>query len=246
MTRPKLSVQKRTVTGKKIKKLRKSGLLPANIYGKDIKSISVQVPYKDFESLYKIAGETGLIDVEIDGQLKPILIKNVQKEPISKQVLHADFYQVNLKEKITAMIPVVTIGEAKAVTEKVGLLLTPISEIEVEALPEDLPEKIEVNVENLAAVDEQITVADLKIPKGVEVKTDPSQVVVKVAELVSEEAKEVAAEMAAEQAAAAEAVPAEEGAEKPAEGEVVAPAEGEAKPEAETKSAEEPKKEEAK
>lgn len=205
MKRLQLSVQKRDVLGKKVKKLRKDGILPANIYGKDIQSLSVQVPLKDFEAVYKETGETGLVDLQIDGATRPVLIHNAQLNHRTHQVLHADFFQVNLKEKVKTMVPVVVTGEPKAVSEKLGILLQQISEVEVEALPADLPENIEVAVENLAAVGDQITVDDLKAPTGVEVLTDPNQVVVKIDELVSKEAQE----QAATEAAAAEAAKAE-------------------------------------
>lgn len=201
MQREKLAVTKRTVLGKKIKKLRRDGILPANIYGKGIKSLAVQAPIKEFNTVYSKAGETGLIDLQIDGEVRPVLIHNVQLDHIAKTPLHADFYQVNLKEKVKTMVPIVTVGEPKAVTEKVGLLLQPLAEIEIEALPTDLPEKIEVPVEALGAVDEQITVANLKIPESITVLTDPEQVVIKIGELVSKEAQE----QAAAEAAAAEA-----------------------------------------
>lgn len=220
MKRSKLTVEKRTVLGKKVNKLRREGILPANIYGKDVKSLAVQLPQKEFEKVFKEVGETGLVDVAVNGEVKPVLIHNVQIEPLSNQYLHADFYQVNLKEKIKAMVPVVIIGEAKAVVDKVGIVLQPLSEIEVEALPEDLPEKIEVNVEKLATLDEQITIGSLKAPQGVEILTDPEQVVVKIAALISKEAEE----LAVQEAAAAEAAKAETVAEGAAEAVEGAPA----------------------
>lgn len=226
MKRPKLTVEKRSVLGKQVRKLRKQGVFPANIYGKDMKSIAVQLPYKDFEATFKETGETGLLDVEVDGELRPVLIHNVQYDHLTNVPLHADFFQVNLKEKVKTMVPIVIFGEPKAVTDKIGLLLQPLSEVEVEALPTDLPEKIEVNVEPLSAIDEQITIEDLKLPTGVAVLTDPGQVVVKIAELVTKEAEEEAkAEAQAAEEAKAEEAPAE--GEAPKE----APAEGETKPE---------------
>jgi len=226
MKHEKLKVEKRTVLGKRIKKLRRDGILPANVYGKDIKSASVQVPYADFNAVHKLVGETGLVDLELDGKIIPVLIQNVQIN-FKGLALHADFFQVNLKEKVKAMVPLEIVGEPKAVTEKIGLLMNILSEVEVEALPESLPEKIDVNVEHLANIDDQITVADLKVPAEVAVLTDPTQVVSKIGELVT---KEAAAEAAAEEAAA-EAAKAAEGA-VPAEGEVT-PVEGEAAPAAE-------------
>lgn len=223
MKRHKLVAEKRKILGKKIKKLRREGILPANVYGKEIKSQAVQLPYKDFEKVFKETGETGLIDLELDGKTIPVLIHNLQIEPLSRTPLHADFFQVNLKEKVKTMVPLVIVGEPKAVSEKIGLLLQPLAEVEIEALPEELPENIEVNVAPLSAIDEQIIVSDLKKPAGVEILTDPDQVVVKIAELVTKEAQE---EAAAEAAAAEEAK--EEAAEEAGE-----PTEGEAKPEGE-------------
>ena len=206
MKRLKLTVEKRKVTGKKVKKLRQEGILPANIYGKDIKSLSVQLPQKEFEKVFKEVGETGLVDVQLNGELKPSLIHNVQMDYLHNLPLHADFFQVNLKEKVKTMVPLKIIGEAKAVADKLGLLLQPLSEIEVEALPEDLPEYIEVNVESLAAVNDQIAVLDIKAPTGVTILTDSSQVVVKIGELISKEAQaQAAAEAQAAEAAKAEA-----------------------------------------
>ena len=227
MKRHKLAVEKRKVVGKKVYKLRRENILPANIYGRNMKSTAVQVPYKEFEKVYKEAGETGIVDVSIDGEIKPSLIHNLQQDYFNHKILHVDFFQVNLKEKVKTTIKLVTIGEAKAVTEKIGLLEQPLAEIEIEALPTDLPENIEVNVEPLAELEAQITVGDIKAPEGVTILTDPSQVVAKIGSLISKEA----AEQAAAEAAAAEAAKAEEA---PAEG---APkAEGEAPKTEETKS----------
>ena len=234
MKRFALSAEPRKITGKKVKKLRREGILPANVYGKDIKSQSLQLPYADFIKVFDEAGETGVVDLKVGADTIPVLIHNLHTDFRNKP-LHADFFKVNLKEKVTAMVPVEVVGEPKAVTEKIGLLMAITSEIEVEALPTELPEKIEVNVEPLTNIDDQITVADLKAPEGVEILTDANLVVVKIGELVSKEAQE----QAAQEAAAAEAASAEsagetaEGGEAPAEGEVPA-AEGEGQGEQKT------------
>lgn len=242
MKRENLKVEKRKILGKKVKQLRREGILPANVYGKDFKSISVQVALKDFEKVYKEAGETGVVDLQVDSQSIPVLIHHVDKDYLNNP-LHAEFYKVNLTEKVKTMVPLEIIGEPKAVVDKVGLLMNITNEVEVEALPTELPENIEVNVENLASVDDQIAISDLKVPTGVQILTDPNQVVVKIGELVSKEAQE----QAAEEAAAAEA--ASEGTAEGAEGETAktegeAPSEGEKKEEAsEDKKEESPKSE---
>ncbi len=223
MKRENLKVESRKVTGKKVKKLRREGILPANVYGKDMKSSSVQLPLKEFLAVYREVHETGLVDLALDGQVLPVLIHNVQIDPRTQTAVHADFFKVNLKEKIKAQVPVVAVGEAKAVSDKVGLLEQPVSELEVEALPTDLPEHIEVNVENLAQVDDQIVVSDVKAPDGVSILSESSQVVFKVGELVTKEMEAEIAAAEAEAAAAAAEAQAEEG---------VTPAEGEAPTEA--------------
>jgi len=208
MKRYKLAVEKRKVLGKKVHKLRKEGFLPANIYGKGVKSLSVQIPYKDFEKVYKEAGLTGIIDVSVGDEIRPSLIHNVQQDYYKHILLHADFFQVNLKEKVKTMVKIITVGEPKAVSEKLGLLIQPLSEVEIEALPTDLPDKIGVNVEPLAILDAQITVGEIKVPTGVTILTDASQVVAKIGSLISKEAAEqAAAEQAAAEAAKAAAAP---------------------------------------
>ena len=228
MKRENLKVEKRKILGKKVRRLRKEGITPANVYGKDIKSQAVQLPTKEFMAIFTKSGETGLVDLDLEGKIIPVLIQNVYKD-YRGNILHADFFQVNLKEKVKASIPIEAVGEPKAVIDKIGILMNIISEIEVEALPTDLPENIEVNVEHLVNIGDQITVSDLKVPQGVEVLTDAGQIVAKIDELVSKEAQE----QAAEEAAAAEAAKAE-GAEgeategQPAEGQIPAEQEQEA------------------
>jgi large subunit ribosomal protein L25 len=200
-----LTVTVRNLTGKKVKKLRKEGMLPANIYGKGIKSVAVQLPLKTFEITYHEAGETGIIDLNLDGEKRPVLIHNVQRDFISYTPIHVDFFQVNLKEKVKTMVPIVLVGEAKAVSDKVGLLLHTLNQVEVEALPTDLPEHIEGDVSNLAVINDQLTVLHLKKPAGVTILTDPEQVVAKISELISKETeKQIAAEKLASEEAKAE------------------------------------------
>ena len=236
MKRFKLAVEKRKVLGNKVHKLRIEGIFPANIYGKGVKSTAVQVPYKEFEKVYKEAGVTGIVDVDIAGEVRPSLIHNVQQDYYKHILLHADFFQVNLKEKVKTMVKLITVGEPKAVSEKLGLLMQTLAEVEIEALPTDLPDKIEINVEPLAVLDAQITVGEIKAPTGVAILTDPSQVVAKIGSLISKEAAEqAAAEAAAAEAAKAAAAPVSAEGTAPAEG-VTAPAEGTAATSAEAKT----------
>lgn len=187
MKHPQLKAEKRTVLGKKVKQLRREGILPANVYGKGLKSTAVQVALSDFDKVYKEAGETTVINLEFDGKTKPVLVKSMHMDFETHTPLHVDFYQVNLKVKVKAIVPIVLVGEAKAVTDKVGLLLQSLSEVEVEALPDKLPDNLEVTVESLAEIGDQVTVADLQVNEDVTVLTDPAQTIAKVNELVVEE-----------------------------------------------------------
>lgn len=223
--------EKRTVLGKKVKHLRREGILPANMFGKGIKSVSLQLPLKEFQAIYNKVHETGLVDLEVDGEKNPILIQNVHIHPTTHIPLHADFFKVNLKEKVRATIPVVAVGEPKAVTDKIGVLLQPLSEVEVEALPADLPENIEVNVEGLSQIEDSITVENLTLPEGVEIQAEPTEMVFRIGELVSEEAEELAAEEEAEaQAASEEAQAEQEQGESPQESSEQAPEPSDDKP----------------
>ena len=239
MNRVELKAEARTINGKQVKKLRREGITPANIYGKGFESVSIQLPIKDFEAIYNKVHETGLVDLTVGKETYPVLIHNVQRHPISHDAIHVDFYKVNLKEKVKTSIPVIGIGEAEAEKQKVGALMQSLNEVEVEALPTELPENIEVSVEHLAAIDDHILVSDLKVPTGVVILTEPEGTVFRITELVSQEAEELEAEEEAAAAEAAEEAAGEEGAEAKGEGEKVEGEEAGAEPKEESSEAKE-------
>lgn len=192
-----LQVQKRKVLGRKVKQLRREGILPANIYGKKIESQAVAVPIADFKKVYKEVGETGVVYLMIgSGKAeRPALIHNIQLDAVRDIFLHADFRQVSLKEKVTAGVPVEIKGKAPA-EDKGLVLLTLLDEIEVEALPTDLPDKFEVDVSKLEEVDQGISVKDLKFDRE---KVKPlveseEELIVKISEPTAEEEEEAPAE----------------------------------------------------
>ncbi|HEX8923867.1 MAG TPA: 50S ribosomal protein L25 [Patescibacteria group bacterium] len=210
---PILAAQLRTVTGRQVKHLRREGILPATIYGKGFEPVSVQVIDKDLETIFDEVGESGLVDLELDGKKVPVLFRNPQYHPITGSLIHVDCYKVNLKEKIITSVPIELIGEAPAV--KAGNLLVPVTnEVEVEALPADLPEKIEIDISALENVDSQITVGDIKIDGKYEIKTDAEQLIVKVEapkeEVIEEPATETVVAPAMEQKSPEELAAAEE------------------------------------
>lgn len=194
--------------GKRVSALRKQGMIPATVYGKGIKSLSVVMPVDTFRTVYKEAGETGLIELTVEKAVHHVLIHSVQIHPVTSQLLHVEFHQVNLKEKIHAKVAVEQTGESPAAAQKLGVVMTLHDAIEVEALPTDLPEKMIIDISSLAEVGHDITAAHIKLPSGVTLITDPATVLVKVGPLVTKEAEaEVAADAvdASDASAAAEA-----------------------------------------
>ncbi len=175
---PKISAALRTVTGRGVKHLRNIGQTPATIYGHKFEALSVQFPTLELEKIFEHAGESSLVEIIIDDNKYPIIFKNPQFHPVTGELIHIDCYKVNLKEKITATVPVELIGESIAVKNG-NTLMHILNEVEVEALPSDLPEKIEVDISSLIEVDSKITVSELNIDRQlIEVKNDPEQVVV--------------------------------------------------------------------
>lgn len=191
-----LLAKPRTVIGRQVKQLRTAGLIPGNIYSKGQESLALSVDAKTFLKTYGQTGETALVDLTVEGETKarPVLVRGVSRHPVSGAIIHIDFHQVNLKEKITAMIPVESIGESEAIKNG-GVLVLPYSEIEVEALPTDLPEKFEVDISKLAAIGDTVTIADLSYNRqAVEIQLAQDDVVATVQAQEEEQVEEVVAE----------------------------------------------------
>jgi large subunit ribosomal protein L25 len=157
-----LTAQPRTVTGSKVRHVRAEGFVPAVIYGKGMESVNLQVPTKDFERVYKQAGESTLVFVNVDGKAFPTIINDIARHPITGAIAHADFYKVRLDEKVKAMVPVVFTGESPAVKNFGGIFVRNANELEVEALPADLPHEITVDISVLANLNDHIALGSLK------------------------------------------------------------------------------------
>lgn len=208
MKKHSLNVAKRTVFGRKVKNLRNEGKVPATVYGKKVKSLSIECELKAFEEVLKDAGETGVVELTVKNgkaaDKRPVLVHTVQRHPVTDAILHVEFRQVDLKEKVEASVPLVHTGECPAVEKKTGVLLTLIDSVDVEALPTDLPENIEVDISALSEEGQEIAVKDLKTPKDVTILTDEESIVVRIAPLVMKETEELEEADAAEAAEAAE------------------------------------------
>lgn len=157
--------------------LRNKGLLPAVLYGPKIKNLSLQVDEKEFEKIFKEAGESSLIKLKVGEDEFLVLVHDLQKDPLKGNFIHIDFYQPVLDEETEATVPLEFIGEAAAVKELAGTLVKNIKELEVRALPQNLPHDIKVNVESLKTFEDTITIKDLKIPEGVKVLKEPEEII---------------------------------------------------------------------
>lgn len=186
-----LKLQKRDITGKKVQSLRDAGVIPVSLYGKKIKNVSASVTLTSFESVFETAGETQIVYINLEGEdiERPVIISDIQLHPVTDKILHVDFRQVDLKEKLEADIPLELIGESPAVKEFGANIIQLINEIRVEALPTDLPEKIEIDISLLKAIGDVIRISDLKIDTSkVEIKVeDLSSVIVSASEQQKEE-----------------------------------------------------------
>ncbi len=160
-----------------------SDVIPAVIYGKGIENQSLKLKKVDFEKIFAVAGESNLIDLDFGNGAIKVLVKDLQRDVLKYTFSHVDFYQVNMKEKITTEIPLHFTGEAKAIKELGGMLMREIQELEVECLPSDLVDHIDVNISTLNTYDDVIKIADLVLPKGFRlVHNNPEDVVVVVVE----------------------------------------------------------------
>jgi large subunit ribosomal protein L25 len=177
-----LQVKNRTILGKKVEHLRQQGFIPAELFGHGIENEHLSVSVKDFLKIYKSACETSLIDLVTEaGQKLPVFIADIQRHPISGEFLAIDFHQVKMDEKIKAEVPVEFTGQSPAVKAG-GVLIKAVNELEVEALPQDMPPKLKVNLEILETIHQSIHLKDLKTPKGVKIIADPETVIATVVE----------------------------------------------------------------
>lgn len=212
--RVELRVTPRDTLGKKVKALRREGITPANIYGNKVESVAVQVPSHDLLQVLKTAGRNDIVYIQLDGgDARPTFVHDIQTNPITDQILHVDFLQIDLSKKIKIDVPLRLEGTPPAVDTYQGILVQSLDHVTVEALPIAVPSFIDVDVTVLTEIDQALHVSDLPLPEGVEMVTDGEQLVAKVAPPVVEKVEEEVEEL-------------EEGAEAPAEGAEEASEEG--------------------
>lgn len=195
-----LEAERREVLGKHVKRLRREGVTPANLYGRGRESVALQLRTHDIERLLEKHQGSRLIQLVIAGGDQTALIRHVRHEPRSGKIQHVDFMYVEMSRPIRARVAVRLVGEAPAVRQLDGVVLHLVDALEVECLPRDLPDGFQLDVSGLDRLDSSLTAGDITIPTGVTLLTDASDVVVKI----------TASRRAVEEAPAAAAAPAPE------------------------------------
>lgn len=190
--RPQLKAQKRELLGKKVARLRRSGILPATMYGHGIEAQSIQVESHAMRDAMKQSGRTQLIDLAIDGQpLRPVLVRQTTVDAKRNSIIHVEFFQANLKEKLTTHLALHFVGESPAVKQG-GIFLPVLDHMDIESLPQDVPDALEVDLAQIEEINSAIHAGDLQLPDGVVLLTPPDEVVAKVNPPVAEEVVEEA------------------------------------------------------
>ncbi|MEK7574508.1 MAG: 50S ribosomal protein L25 [Patescibacteria group bacterium] len=198
-----LKVQTRNIFGKKVKTLREEGLVPAELYGHGVNNQHLTLSAKEFQKIFKEAGESAIVNlITEDKKTLPVMIHEVKTDSLSGEILNIDFYQIKLTEKIRVYVPIEFIGEAPAVKNYGGILIKTLKEIEIEALPQDLPRHLQANLESLAEIGKNIAVKDLEISDKIKLFVNPETIIATVVEAKAEE--EIAAETATAEAASEE------------------------------------------
>lgn len=182
-----IKANKRDIVGKKVRALRRAGLLPAVIYGHHIEPLPIAMDYRETSRIIEKIASSALVVLEVNGEKYYSLVREKQRNPLTGKIQHVDFQAVSLTEKVRTEVPLRLVGESPAVENYLGILLPSMETIEIECLPGSLPEYIEVDLSKLKEIGDSILVGDLVLPEGVEVLTGLDDVVVVVAAPQAEE-----------------------------------------------------------
>lgn len=188
-----LTAELRTVVGKHVKRLRRQGWVPGTVYGHGFGPLTVQFEERPLSRLLSKVGGSQLVQVSIKDQdgSKTVLVRDVQRDVITRELLHVDLYRVMMTERLRAEVPLVLVGESPIAASGEGILLQGISSVEVECLPGDLVDAIEVDLSVMDQLDEALHVSDLPVPSGIEILSDPDEMVVRIVPLAEEEEEEI-------------------------------------------------------
>jgi large subunit ribosomal protein L25 len=219
MDKIELKVANREVLGKKVKHLRRQGITPVHLFGHGIESLALQCDTRELEQVLSQAGQTRLITLKLAKEKKPrtVVVREFDRDWRRGQLVHVDFYQVRMEEKIRLEVPVVLVGEAPALKSKANMLEHELGTLTVECLPAKIPDSLEVNISSLTEPDQSIRVKDVTLGEGITVLNNPDLVVAKISLRPVEKVEEKVVEEAVEAEVEAKAEVAEEGAEAPKE-----------------------------
>lgn len=189
-----LEAQKRTIMGKQVRELRRSGMLPGIVYGRlgkeQIDPIKIQLDLREASKTINALTGSSLVRLNVEGKEYPVVLRELQKDIIYGTLRHVDFMAVSLTDKLQTMVPIELIGQAPAEISMAAVVLTGISELEIECLPQDMPERIEVDATVLVDMESAIYVRDLDLPENIEILTDPDEMIASVTYVAIEEEEE--------------------------------------------------------
>ncbi len=177
-----LEVQPRSVVGKKVSQLRRQGLVPATVYGPKVEPISIQIPYRPLQLMLLKAGGTNLIELDMEGKKTPVLAREVQRDFMRQDIMHVDFFALNMSEKVTIDVPIHFINESPAVAAKLGVLITGPTVLTIETLPSQLISVIEVDLALLKNVGDSVHVRDLKLGSEITLLNDPDEMIGRISQ----------------------------------------------------------------
>lgn len=188
-----LTAQHREVLGKKVRHLRKEGLIPVVLYGREIEPQPLQIPLREIESVLQQAESAPLVKLQVTGADAPvnILIRDVQRDILNGSLMHADLYQVVMSEEITAEVPIVLEGTAPAVTNLIGVLVQGLNSVQVQCLPADLIPEITVDISGLEELRDSILVSDLDLGEKISILAEPDDMIATITTMRAEEEEEV-------------------------------------------------------
>ena len=187
-----LNAAPRKVIGKQVKALRRAGLVPANLYGRSIGPVSLQIDARTLNRVLMHAGQSRLITLNVEGR-EPVvaLAREIQREPITGSLYHLDLFAVSMTERIKLNVRIILVGESPAVQRGEGVLVHALNTVEIECLPGDLIDSIHLDISGLDKVDAHLAVKDLPVRAGVQVLADLEETVVRVTPVREEKAEEV-------------------------------------------------------
>lgn len=196
-----IEAQSREIVGKKVSQLRRQGIVPVTVYGPKAQPVNLQVPYRPLQLALLHAGGTNLIEINVDGKATPVLARDVQRDILRNDIMHVDFFAVDMTAKISIDVPLHFVGESAAVNSKKGILVTGPTVISIETLPSHLINKVEIDISGLNEVGDSIHVRDIKLDSEITILNDPDEMIARISQPAAARSEEDAA---AEEASAGE------------------------------------------